>query len=209
MTNLEKACAEYNQKWVDSFDDRILSDYKFTKRHKAAMNKIFDKAAGKPKRRLSKRAIAVLIAAAIILSITVTAFAVPTTRKFILEKFSDHSEYTVPHDDVEIIDKEPSLGFIPKGFTPTETTSDELSYSCKYENQDGKYFYIDKDTIDTFYAFDTEQYDEKIIEYESVDYILYHTEYTYGVIWNDGKYMYGVVGNLSESEILNIAICTK
>lgn len=194
--------------FVDKKCNLWYDKYRFTKQHKAAMREVFKTATGKPKRQFSKHTVAIIIAA-VILSLTVTAFALPQTREYIVRKFSDHFSYSVPHSRVENVDKEPSLGFIPDSFTPAETRADKCSYSCMYENQSGKYFYVDKNTINVAISYDTEKYDDKIIEYDSVSYIVYRTEYTYGVIWNDGNYVYQVCGNLSENEIFNIAICTK
>lgn len=208
MSNFEKACNLSCTEWAQGFN--ADTEYQFSENFANQMDLLCSDNNSKTKRRkFSKRTITILIAAAIILSITITAFAVPSARKFIIKKFSDHSEYTISSENANAVNAMPTLEFIPDDFVPTDTTFDEISYFCKYENQNGKYFYVEKNSLNTFYAYDTEHHNSKIIEYKSVSYIVFKSSDFHGVIWNDGMHTYEVLGNLSENEILNIAICTK
>ena len=58
--------------------------------------------------------------------------------------------------------------------------------------------------------FNSENNDYEEFEYNGVKYIVYKSdENFYGVIWNDGTYVYDIYGSLTKSDIIKVAKCTK
>ena len=82
MTNFEKACLMSCEKWVSSFS--VKDDFVFSKSFDKRMDILTDKMRNNKYHRMSRKTMRVLIVAAIILSFATTAFAIPSTRKYLI-----------------------------------------------------------------------------------------------------------------------------
>ena len=147
-----------------------------------------------------------LIIAAIILSVTVTAFAFPNTRKYIIRKFQNHFSYSVVKKDNIIKVDNLTTEYIPAGFCVTEERNLKVGSYRKYEKDD-LWFSVFKNPIDAEINYD--ETNQEIIMNNNMEYIVYSTKSTIGVIWNDGIYTYKVTGNISKDNMMDIAFSTK
>ena len=68
-----------------------------------------------------------------------------------------------------------------------------------------KYFVIDKYTLDKTVAFHEDEYDSEEIEINGAKAIFYKTSNNNGIIFNDGKYVFEVMGNIEKEELVKIA----
>ena len=135
------------------------------------------------------------------LAIATTVFAIPPSREYIVDKFSNHSEYNV-------VDKKNSksvtslnVNYIPAGFEK----SDDYGDTVQYVNGD-KEFVVDKIELTASIGFDTEHYDPEIIKINGIDAVYYRSNYNEkGIIFNDGNYIYMIAGNIEKDELVQIA----
>ncbi|MGN0523183.1 MAG: hypothetical protein ACI4IG_02805, partial [Eubacterium sp.] len=97
MNNFTKACFLLNEEWVNSFPDEI-EQFQHSRAYTKNINRLFSKMRNDKYHPLTKGTLRALIIAAIIISLAVTAVALPQSRKYIIEKFTDHSTYTVADD---------------------------------------------------------------------------------------------------------------
>ena len=93
MSEFEEALWLSAENWTDSFPTD-LPKHKFSKKHNKVINDIIYGKQDK-KIKLSKGTIKVLLIAAVLLAIATTAFAIPQSREYIVDKFSNNSEYNV------------------------------------------------------------------------------------------------------------------
>ncbi len=205
MIVFEEACLLSCELWLDSFPTDIPK-HDFSKKHQKKMNRLFDKMRNDKYHRFTKNAIKIILVAAILLSITTTALAIPSCREFLIKKFKTHSAYNIL-DNSDIIDVEYlSLGYIPDGFIKNdEFKSDNF---CIYSYMKNSYgFSVQKFPISTTVNFDTEKNESIEKDIDGIRYIVYKAAggHQTGIIFNNGKYIYMLTGNIEENELLKIA----
>ena len=128
MSTFEEVCLLSCEQWVDSFPDDILNHH-FSEQHNRIMDNLFNNMQIKVKHKLSKNTIRFLLIAAILLALATTAVAVPLTREYIVNKFSNYSEFTehMEYADVNMkftVTKHSLKGQI--GFDTEEYPSEEI-----------------------------------------------------------------------------------
>ncbi len=200
MTVFEETCLLSCEQWVDSFPSD-MPKHKFSKQHNDNMKKLLDGTQQKEKYKFSKKTIRFLVAAAILLSLTITAFAIPSFREFIITKFFNHSEYSVS----DISDAKPvkslTVNYVPNGFEKVE----DYGYLYVYRNGD-KEFVVEKSMITASIGYDTEKYDDEIIEINGIEAVYYKSnDVNGGIIFNNGEYIFWISGNISKEELVKIA----
>ena len=114
MSEFEEALWLSAENWTDSFPTD-LPKHKFSKKHNKVINDIIYGKQDK-KIKLSKGTIKVLLIAAVLLAIATTAFAIPQSREYIVDKFSNHSEYNVVDKKKSKRVKSLNVKYIPAGF---------------------------------------------------------------------------------------------
>ena len=200
MSVFEEALWLSSEDWVDSFPTNIPK-HKFSKKHNKIINELIYSENEKVKFKLSKRTIKVLIIAAVLLALASTAFAFPESREFIINKFFNHSQYNVVYNGkVKKVDSL-TVNYVPSGFEKVE----DHGYSYVYKNGD-KEFVVEKMTIDTSIGYDTEKYDNEIIEINGVDAVYYRSNnVNNGIIFNNANYIFWISGNIEKEELIKIA----
>lgn len=208
MSIFEEVCLLSCENWVASFPEEIPK-HKFSKKHNQKMKKLFSGEVNENKPKLSKTTLKIILIAAVLLAISTTAFAIPTVRKFITEKFLNYSEYN-------IIDKSGAqnvisltLNYIPEGFEKTEEfySSDLCSVEYKKGN---KFFCVEKNSLNMGVYFDTENHKSENIIINGFDAVYYKSnEDVIGIIFNNGNYTFVFSGNISKEEFVKIAQNTE
>lgn len=207
MNVFEQACAISNSRWADSLPYEFET-YEFSKQHQKRMKTLFDKMRGDKYHRFTKRVTALLIAAAILISMTITALAIPVTRKYIINNLFDHSLYTVLEaEETELEGFE--IDYIPEGFELEEEQVNDAVISKSYKNSDGRWFDVLQYSIDDTIDFDTENRPYEEIEINGITYIYCHDNYVESCIWNDGVHIFSLSGNISKDELIKIVQSIK
>ena len=203
MSALEEACLLSCEQWVDSFSQ--IPKHKFSKEHNKAIEKIIYPDKKDYHINFSKKSVKILLIAAILLSFATTVFAIPTCREHILNKFSNHSEYSVTSSDKAKDVKSLDVNYVPNGFKIFEKDTNKFGYIYEYRH-DEKIFTVEKIMIDIPINFDTEKYGSEEIEINDIRAICYRSDDDiYGIIFNNGEYIFSISGNLSKDELVKIA----
>lgn len=194
MTPLEEACNISLKRWVDSLPDNI-EPYKFSKKHERRMKVLFNKMRGGRYHSITTKATVLLVAAILIFAMAVTAMAIPYTREFIIEKFFDHSTYTVVGGEYsEIGDIE--IGYIPEGFALIDIyNGDETTRKSYRSYLDDNWFDIKITLANQDSYIDTEKYSFQEIKTAKRQYTYYHNDIYNGIIWNNGNMVFNIYGN--------------
>ena len=205
MSVFEEACYLSNQRWISSLPEEF-EPLEFSKRHQKQMRILFDKMRRDKYHRFTKRATLALIAAIIAISMTITAFAIPSTREFIIHKFFEYSTYSVVGGEANTVDNI-KIGYIPEGFEKTSDYKDDSMLDYIYKSLDNlSWFEIRKTMLNQNTDFDTQQYHYEEVKYNNTTYIYYKNNSTKGYIWNNSNYVYVVSGNISKEVLFNIAL---
>lgn len=204
MTNFEKACLMSCEKWVSSFS--VKDDFVFSKSFDKRMDILTDKMRNNKYHRMSRKTMRVLIVAAIILSFATTAFAIPSTRKYLITQFKDHFLYTVT--DIAEINKTDNIvvEYIPDGFIKTDEDVSDIGIYNEY-CKDELRFIIYKNPIDVSVNYDNTSYE--VMEINNIEFIIAELNNTMVIIWNNGLYTYRISGNIDKELLLRIAASTK
>lgn len=205
MSNLKEACILQNNSWIAEIPD-ILPQPEYSKKHIKAINRLKNKMKNDRYHRLTVNTFRVLIAAAVILALTVTAFAIPATRNYIIEKFDKYSTVIFSSDgkSESIGTLEP--GYIPEGFELAEEKSLDVLIYISYANNKNDYFIIKKCFDRSIISFDTEENDCYEIIVNDNTYICYIPNEKYvGIIWDDSDCTYYIETNLTLEEAVKIA----
>lgn len=201
MSTFEEVCLLSCEQWVDSFPDDIPNHH-FSEQHNRIMDNLFNSIQINVKPKLSKNTIKFLLIAAILLAVATTAVAVPRTREYIVNKFSNYSEYEVlDRNKYYEVDSPPILNYVPTGFVLTDN---EYIEHVEYTNGDMR-FAVTKYEIDGQLDFDTEEYPSEEIMLNGIIGVYYRADEDYaGIIFNDDKYIYSVGGNIDKEELVKI-----
>ena len=85
-----------------------------------------------------------------------------------------------------------------------EKFDDEVSYDHEYKK--GEYhFYISKRQLSGDIFFDSENHKVKIVKHNNIDYVVYYDDEDAGIIWNNGRNLFDIGGNIGVEELLKIA----
>lgn len=203
MNNFNDACTLSCDDWLNNFSESY--EYDFSKTFDKEMQRLVDKMRNNRYHKFTRKTMSALIIAAVVLSFATTAFAIPSSRKYIIEKFTDHFSYAVIEPDNIDIVEDIIVGYIPDGFELSDINS---SFGLVQEyRKNNEWFIINKDTIDIEINFDALDKETKNIN--GTEYLLFITDNTNGVIWNNGSYTYTVSGNIAKEELIKIALKTE
>lgn len=183
------------------FDD---TDVEFSESHQQFMQKLFNKMKGGKYKSSVRTVVKVIVAAAVILSLTTTVIGFPRTKEFTVTDYGIYSEYSVTEDSKDYPVKEIHVGYIPEGFEITNKTNLMFYISNEYAKDD-EIIQITKMNIKYSLNFDSENC---TVETESTDGLKYICSYRDGLsifVWNDGKYIYCVKTTIDKNEAFKIA----
>lgn len=201
MNNFNDACTLSCDDWLNNFSESYECD--FSKTFEKEMQRLVDKMRNDKYHKFTRKTMSALIIAAVVLSFATTAFAIPSSRKYIIEKFTDHFSYAVIEPDNIDIVEDIIVGYIPEGYEKRNEYIFEKEISQEYQRDD-EWFIISKNTIDTEINFDALDTESKTID--GTKYLFFVTDSTNGVIWNDSLYVYSVSGKINKEELIKIAI---
>ena len=195
-----------NNRWLDSLGE--MDEYVTSKQQIRKVKRIAGKLRGNKYHHLTRRALATLVAAAILLSTATIAIASESSRKFIIEKFKEYSIYKVENN--ESINVTPiEVGYLPEGFKKTYSFNVDNSRISDYTFND-KFISIIKWSNDFSVYYDTEEYNNESMNINGINYIVYKSNNNnYGIIWNTNNYNYRVIGNITKDELIKVALSTK
>lgn len=203
MNNLEKACAMHQALWAEDVVDG-MEEYQHTKEYNRFIKKLMNRMKGDHYHKMTKSVVRLLIVAAVILSVAVTASAVPTTNEYEVYELIYESVYRVVEEEKFKEITYLNVGYLPEGFVLAEKQEDKVSYN--YEYKKGEFdIYIMKDQLSGYISFDSENHKVKIVKHNNIDYVVYYNDEFAGIIWNNGRNLFRIGGNIGVEELLKIA----
>ena len=115
MTNLAKACELSLNDWLETFPD-VIPEAECSKKHEKWKKNLFNKMRDDRYHRFTTRTIKVMLVAAILCALLLTAFVIPSSREFMLDKFDIASRFKITENNKNSVDGEITVGYIPEGF---------------------------------------------------------------------------------------------
>lgn len=213
---LKKACALSAEKTANAIPDDSDCPV-FSAAHENKINQIADSLKAKKHHHMIK----VMVAAAIIVTLSLSVFATTDAGKYVIEKVRGHAEFSV-NDPYEGDLKEGiTVGAVPDGYDldfDIQTEKYSYNYYISMDAADCQNGYIEvaKFTSDTVYCYDDELYcNRDMIERGNRTYVsLWTTEISpftgkaspaidRKLLWNEGDYIYTVTFSEGRDEAFN------
>ena len=209
MTKFEQACLLAFEDWADDIPDD-LPEPEYSEKHKRWVKKLFNKMRGDRYHRFTTNTVKVMLVAAVLSALLLTAFVIPSSREFIIDKFDIYSTYKLTEDNGNSVNGEITVGYIPEGFEMVDCVSDSKYIFCEYESNDDSYFSVYKCSSSIKFEFDTENINIGEVVINDIVYtISTDASGDSNILWNENDYVYKVGGNISTDELMNIVKTVK
>lgn len=205
MTNLAKACELSLNDWLETFPN-IIPEAECSKKHEKWKKNLFNKMRDDRYHRFTTRTIKVMLVAAILCALLLTAFVIPSSREFMLDKFDIASRYKITENNKNYVDGEITVGYIPDGYKIKSIEQYSKYLINIYQSDNGEFFTIFKNSSSMEVHFDTENYATEEITVDDNKYIYCQGNLNMNnLIWTKNDYVYRISGLLSLEELLKIA----
>lgn len=200
---INEALTNKFQRMADACDEEIVC----SRRHRKAMRAIVN---GKtPRKPLSTKMIAILVAAAILLLAGCAIIYRDEIREFItnIKEFFVEVKFDEGENDSQYIDEIYELTYIPEGYSLEDQAINRMRVQYIFTNADNRSIRFIQQPLDSAtFSVDSEHSDTILIEIE--EYTVYYriAGNMHYYLWNDGKYALKINSalELSDNELLLI-----
>lgn len=205
MNKFEKACEMSMNDWLATIPDEI-PEAEYTEKHEKWLKNLFNKMRDNRYHRFTTKTVKVMLIAATLTALLLTAFVIPSSREFIIDNFDIFSRYQLTDSNDNSVNGEITVGYIPEGFelVNKQTYSKFISYD--FSDSNGKFITISKTASSIKVEFDTEtgNVEKIVIDNKTYTYFVDKNEFCY-LVWNENDYVYQIHGSILKDELLNIA----
>lgn len=211
MSKFANACIMSYNDWVATIPaPEDLPEPNYSKRHIRRMNALMDKMRGNVYHHFTTRAIKVMLVAAVLFALLLTAFVVPSSREFIIDKFDIASRYQMTTQSINSVSGEIKVGYIPEGYELINKDCSHRGILYSYFSKSEPPFIIHKYSSSTEIDFDTEKGETEKIIIDNITFTIFtDTNKICSIIWNENDYIYRIEGALTKDELLKIAETVK
>ncbi|MBR5246652.1 MAG: DUF4367 domain-containing protein [Clostridia bacterium] len=205
MSKLAEACALSFEEWISTFPE-TMPKAECSPQHEKWKKKLFDKMRNDRYHRFTSKTIKLMLIAAILCALLMSAFVFPSSRESIVNSFDDFSIFKITKDNNNYVNNEIIVGYLPENF--------ELESSCfvgknllnRYENDKGDYFTIVKSSSSINIEYNSENTETTEIVVNGTKYVYCKGDAkVYNLIWIKYDYVYRIEARFNLDELLKIA----
>ena len=205
MNKFEKACEMSMNDWLATIPDEI-PEAEYTEKHEKWLKNLFNKMRDNRYHRFTTKTVKVMLIAATLTALLLTAFVIPSSREFIIDNFDIFSRYQLTESNDNSVNGEITVGYIPEGFELVNVQISSRAIVNDYSDSNGNIFTITKGTSALELDANTEDVDTETIVINNNTYYYCLSKNGIGnVIWNKNDYVYQISGALSRDELVKIA----
>ena len=174
--------------------------------HERLKKNLFNKMRGGYYHRFTTQTIKVMMVAAILMALLMTAFVFPSSRENTLDNLNAFSIFKITKHNKNSVNGEIKVGYIPEGFELESRDATAKVIQSDYISNNGQYFTIFKSSSSMKMKFDSENYVTEEIIVDNIKYTYCEgNEGVNNIVWTKNDYVYRMDGTLSKDEILKIA----
>ena len=205
MNNFEKACEMSMNDWLATIPENVPKA-EYTKNHEKWLKKLFNKMRGNRYHRFTTNTVKVMLVAAVLTALLLTAFVIPSSREFIIDNFDIFSRYQLTESNDNSVNGEITVGYIPEGFELTYVQTFSRAIINDFTDTNGNIFTITKGASSTKLESNTEDVNTETIVINNITYYYCLSKNNIGnIIWSKNDYVYQISGGLSKYELVKIA----
>ena len=209
MTNLAKACELSLNDWLATFPDTI-PEAERSKKHEKWKRNLFNKMRDDHYHRFTTRTIKVMLVAAVIFALLLTAFVIPSSRETAINNLNVFSRFKITEHNKNTVNDEIKVGYIPNGFELDKNYYVDKQIISRYHSSSEKFFTIWKCSSIMEMNFDTENFITEEIIVNNIKYVYCQgNEGVNNLVWNRNDYVYRISGSFNLEELLKIAKTVK
>ena len=205
MSKLAEACVLSFNDWIATFPEE-MPKAECSKEHIRWRKKLFDKMRNGYYHRFTSKTVKIILVAAILTALLLSAFAFPSSRETIVDNFDIFSTYKITKDNNNYVNNEIKVGYIPDGYALESSESVNKNILNKYVNKNGESFTILRHSSSMTLLYDTENFISSEITINNVKYVF--CEGNAGVnniVWIINDYVYKIEAHYGIDELLKIA----
>lgn len=205
MSKLAQACELSLNEWLATIPDE-LPEVEYSKKHERWKKNLFNKMRGGYYHRFTTKTIKVMLVAAILMALLMTAFVFPSSRENTLDNLNAFSIFKITKHNKNSVNGEIKVGYIPEGFEIESKDQAGKQLIIKYTTEYESFFTIFKSSSSMKMKFDSENYVTEEIIVDNIKYTYCEgNEGVNNIVWTKNDYVYRMDGTLSKDEILKIA----
>ena len=205
MSKLAQACELSFNDWLATFPD-VIPEAERSKRHDRWKKNLFDKMRNDRYHIFTTKTIKVMLVAAIISMILLTAFVIPSSREYILDNLDEFSRYKITENNKNSVAGEITVGYIPDGFEFSQKLKSNKQIMYRYDDSAGSFFTILKYASSMEVNFDTENYVSEEFVVDNIKYIYCQgNDNVNNLIWTQNDYVYKLDATFEKEELIKIA----
>lgn len=204
MSKLAQACELSLNDWLATLPDEIPKA-EYTEKHEKWKKNLFNKMRGGYYHRFTTKTIKVMLVAAILMALLMSAFVFPSSRETTLDNLNAFSIFKITKHNKNSVNREIKVGYIPEGFELAETLDLGKNKSYKYIHTNGKFFTIFKSSSSMQTKFDSENFITEDITIDNIKYTYCQgNDGVNNIVWTRYDYVYRFSGTLTKDELLKI-----
>lgn len=205
MTNLAKACELSLNDWLATFPDTI-PEAERSKKHEKWKRNLFNKMRDDHYHRFTTRTIKVILVAAILMALLLSAFVFPSSRETAINNLNVFSRFKITEHNKNAVNGEIKVGYIPEGFKLIAEKQSGKQRIYEFEHKNGNFFSIIKCSSVMEMDFNTEFFNSEEIIVNNIKYVYSQgNEGVNNLVWARYDYSYRVEGQLSKEDMFKIA----
>ncbi len=205
MIKLALACELSLNDWVATFPD-VIPEAECSKKHEKWKKNLFNKMRNDHYHRMTTKTIKIILVAAILVALLLSAFVFPSSRESALSNLNAFSKFKITEDNKNSVNGEIKVGYIPEGFVLSQIMESGKQKMYRYNNSNGDFFTILKCTSTLEMNFNTEFFDTEEIIVDNMNYTYCQgNEGINNLVWTKFDYVYRISGSLDLNQLVKIA----
>ena len=205
MSKLAEACALSFEEWISTFPE-TMPKAECSPQHVKWKKKLFNKMRNDRYHVLTTKSIKIMLVAAILCALLMSAFVFPSSREGFVNSFDDFSIFKLIKDNNNFVNSEIKVGYIPEGFKLERSDMEGKILANRYKNEKGQFFSIVKNSSSTNVGYNSENSESNEITINGIKYVYCEGDKgTNNIIWCKNDYVYQIEAYFNKEELLKIA----
>ena len=206
MSKLAQACELSFNEWIESFPE-VMPVAERSPKHEKWKKQLFNKMRNDRYHVLTTKSVNILLIAAILCALLMSAFVFPSSREALTDNFDIFSTFKMTKDNNNYINSEIKVGYIPEGYYFSEIIDMGKYKMYRYSNNEGIFFTIMKQSSSIIVDYNSEEQVSSEIVVNNVKYICSTGDSgVSNIVWTKNDYVYRISGKLNSDELFKIAI---
>ena len=205
MSKLAQACELSFNEWIETFPE-VMPVAERSPKHEKWKKQLFNKMRNDRYHVLTTKSVKILLIAAILCALLMSAFVFPSSREALTDNFDIFSTFKMTKDNNNYINSDIIVGYIPEGYELINELDNGKYKLYKYSNNKGLFFTIMKQSSSIKVNYNSEEQVSSEIIFNNVKYICSTGDLgASNIVWTKNDYVYQIESSLSMDEIIKIA----